>query len=72
MDNESRSLLNDEQMLFTILTAIVKNNEGHILIVTDEQMDSVSKEDTLLMYYDNQSNQIILSMNVLSNDSNIH
>ncbi len=72
MNDESRSLLNDEQMLFTILTAIVKNSQGSVLTITDEQMDSVSKEDVLLMYYDNESNQIILSMNVLSSDSNIH
>ena len=72
MNDESRSLLNDEQMLFTILTAIVKNSQGSVLAITDEQMDSVSKEDVLLMYYDNESNQIILSMNVLSSDSNIH
>ena len=61
MNSERRGLLDDKQMLFTLLTALVKKNGGEIKISEDE-MDSVTTQDMMMMYYDKNSKEIILSM----------
>jgi hypothetical protein len=66
MNNDERSALNDERMLFTLLTAIVKKNDGEIRISEDE-MDIVTKKDMMMMYYDKSAKEIILSMHILNN-----
>jgi len=66
MDEKERSTLNDKDMLFTLLTAIVKKHDGEIHISEDE-MDSVTKTDMMMMYYDRKSKKIILSMHLLNN-----
>ena len=65
MNEEDRKGLNDTQMLFTIITALVKREGGEI-IVTPNDMDSVVKEDMLLMYFDKKSENIILTNNLLA------
>ena len=65
MDSEERGLLGDKQMLFTLLTAFVKKNGGEIRISEDE-MDSVTTRDMVMMYYDRNSKEIILSMKLLN------
>jgi len=65
MDSQKRSSLEDKDMLFTLLTAILKKNGGEIRISEDE-MDSVTKRDMVMMYYDKGQKEIILSMNLLS------
>ena len=65
MDSEERGLLDDKQMLFTLLTAFVKKNGGEIRISEDE-MDSVTTRDMMIMYYDKTSKEIILSMKLLN------
>jgi hypothetical protein len=65
MKKEERSALTDENMLFTLLTAIVKKSGGEIRI-TEDEMDSVSKKDMMMMYYDKNNKQIILSMHLLT------
>ena len=64
MNKEERTPLNDEDMLFTLLTALVKKAGGEIKISEDE-MDSVTKSDMMLMYYDKPKKQIILAMHML-------
>jgi len=64
MNSERRGLLDDKQMLFTLLTALVKKNGGEIKISEDE-MDSVTTQDMMMMYYDQDKKEIILSMNLL-------
>tara|TARA_R100001082_G_scaffold103379_3_gene74036 strand:- start:3058 stop:3273 length:216 start_codon:yes stop_codon:yes gene_type:complete len=68
MDEEARGALSDQQMLFTILTALVKKDGGEIRI-TEEEMDSVTKSDMMLMYYDKKKKEIILAMHMLSGPS---
>ena len=68
MDIKERGSLSDEQMLFTILTALVKKADGEIRI-TEEEMDSVTKSDMMLMYYDKKKKEIILAMHMLSGPS---
>ena len=68
MDEETRGALSDQQMLFTILTALVKKDGGEIRI-TEEEMDSVTKSDMMLMYYDKKKKEIILAMHMLSGPS---
>tara|TARA_Y100001973_G_C5168720_1_gene317731 strand:- start:764 stop:982 length:219 start_codon:yes stop_codon:yes gene_type:complete len=65
MKEEDRKSLNDTQMLFTIITALVKREGGEV-IVTPNDMDSVKKEDMLLMYFDKKSENIILTNNLLA------
>ena len=64
MDENERSALNDEQMLFTLLTALVKREGGEIRI-SEEEMDSVIKQDLMMMYYDKKSGEIILTVKLL-------
>ncbi len=65
MNEEVRGALSDQQMLFTILTALVKKEGGEIKI-TEDEMDSVKKSDMMLMYYDKKKKQIILTLHMLS------
>ena len=65
MKKEERSALSDENMLFTLLTAIVKKSDGEIRI-TEDEMDSVTKKDMMMMYYDKNNKEIILSMHLLT------
>ena len=60
MDSEERSALSDPQMLFTLLTALVKKAGGKIIISEDE-MDAVTPGDMMSMYYDKGAQEIILS-----------
>ncbi len=60
MNQDDRNDINDQQMLFTIITAIVKR-EGGELIVSPNDMDAVKKEDMLLMYFDKSTENIILT-----------
>tara|TARA_R110000824_G_scaffold271657_1_gene460143 strand:+ start:226 stop:447 length:222 start_codon:yes stop_codon:yes gene_type:complete len=73
MSSEGRSALDDKQMLFTLLTALVKKNDGEIRI-SESEMDSVSKKDMMMMYYDKENKEIILSMHLLSgmDDNKFH
>ena len=48
MKKEERSALTNENMLFTLLTAIVKKSGGEIRI-SENEMDSVTKKDMMMM-----------------------
>lgn len=65
MNEKERTALNDEQMLFTMLTALVKKNGGEIRI-TENEMDSVTTKDMVMMYYSKNTNEIILSLSLLN------
>ena len=65
MNSEKRGLLDDKEMLFTLLTEFVKKNGGKIKISEDE-MDSVTTQDMMMMYYDQNNKEIILSTNLLN------
>ena len=64
MNSDERSALNDKEMLFTLLTALVKKYDGKIRISEDE-MDAVTKKDMMMMYYDKSAKEIILSLHFL-------
>ena len=59
MNENQRSALSDENMLFTLLTAIVKKYDGEI-IITEDEMDGVTKSDMLMMYYSKETKEVIL------------
>ena len=69
MDRESRSALINNDMLFTLLTAIIKKH-GQIIISEDE-MSQVVKDDMVMMYYDKANKKIILSMHMLTGPDEI-
>jgi len=66
MNSDERSALNNREMLFTLLTAIVKKSDGEIRISEDE-MDAVTKKDMMMMYYDKGAKEIILSLHLFTN-----
>lgn len=51
--------LNDPEYLFSILTALVKKNDGKITI-TESELKSVSKGDLIGMYYEPKTGNLIL------------
>ena len=65
MNQEERNALSREQLLYTMLCALVKKNDGEIRIKEDE-MDEVTKHDMMAMYYDKPNKEIILSMHFLN------
>ncbi len=68
MGQQERSALKDEQMLFTLLTALVKRSDGEIRISEDE-MDSVVKKDMVMLYYDKTNKELILTTHLLTGPS---
>ena len=53
------SYLNDPEYLFNILTILVKKNGGQI-VLTEEEMRSVSKGDLVGMYFEPKTGNLIL------------
>jgi hypothetical protein len=51
--------LNDPDFLFSIITAIVKKSGGKV-IITEEELLSVTKGDFLGMYYEPKTGNLIL------------
>ena len=51
--------LQDPEYLFGIVTMLVKKNGGKI-IITEEEMKSVSKGDLIGMYYEPKTGSLIL------------
>jgi hypothetical protein len=66
MGEKERSALEDEEMLFTLLTALVKRSGGEIRI-SEIEMDSVNKKDMVMLYYDRPNKELILSTHFLKN-----
>ena len=51
--------LQDPEYLFSILTMLVKKNDGKI-VITEEEMKSVSTGDLIGMYYEPKTGNLIL------------
>ena len=51
--------LQDPEYLFSILTMLVKKNGGKI-VITEEEMNTVSKGDLIGMYYEPKTKNLIL------------
>ena len=64
MDSKYRSSLDDQQMLFALLTALVKKSGGEIKI-SEVDLEAVTKSDIMMMYYDKVSKELILSLQFL-------
>jgi len=65
MTQDERNALSREQLIYTMLCALVKKNDGEIKIKENE-MDEVTKHDMMAMYYDKPNKEIILSMHFLN------
>ena len=57
-DNMSQ-YLNDPEYLFSILTALVKKSGGKI-VLTEDELQSISKGDLVGMYYEPKTGNLIL------------
>ena len=51
--------LNDPEYLFSLLTALVKKNNGKI-IITKKELNDVSMGDLIGMYYELETGNVIL------------
>ena len=65
MTQDERNALSREQLIYTMLCALVKKNDGEIRIKENE-MDEVTKYDMMAMYYDKPNKEVILSMHFLN------
>jgi len=65
MTQDERNALSREQLLYTMLCALVKKNDGEIKIKENE-MDEVTKYDMMVMHYDKPNKELILSMHFLN------
>ena len=70
MDDETRKGMSDNQMAFHLLAALTKASGG-TLIVTDSDLNSVDKTDTLLFYFDKVTKDIILTISPIKSDETI-
>lgn len=61
MNKSERDSLSDNQMLFTLLTALVKKSGGEIML-TEHDMDSVLPSDSVMMYYDKGKKIVVLTL----------
>lgn len=66
MDSNERSALSNREMLFTLLTAIVKSSDIGEIRISEDEIDAVTKKDLMMMYYDKDAKEIILSLHLLS------
>tara|TARA_R100000664_G_C2681654_1_gene89414 strand:+ start:219 stop:461 length:243 start_codon:yes stop_codon:yes gene_type:complete len=53
--------LNDPDYLFALLVALVKRNGGKIKL-SEEELDIVTKNDLMGMYWDPKNNEIVLKI----------
>ena len=60
MSDENSPLANKDT-LFVLLTSLVKREGGEIRI-TEEELESVSKQDMVRLYYDQRTKDIVLSI----------
>tara|TARA_Y100000593_G_C4288142_1_gene326740 strand:- start:1280 stop:1522 length:243 start_codon:yes stop_codon:yes gene_type:complete len=51
--------LNDPEYLFSLLTAVVKKSGGKI-VISEEEMQNVSKGDLIGMYYEPKTGNVVL------------
>ena len=51
--------INDPEYLFTLLTVLVKKNNGRI-VLSEEELQSVSTGDLIGMYYEPKTGNLIL------------
>ena len=65
MIDEERKALSDPDMLFAIITALLKRSGGEI-VISEKEMDSVLKTDMVMLYFNQDTREIILSTSIKS------
>jgi ABC-type enterochelin transport system ATPase subunit len=70
MNDSERGALSNEQMLFTMMSALVKREGGEIRI-SSQEMDSVTGRDMVAMYFDKTSEEIVLTNHLLEPPSDV-
>jgi len=64
MSKANRDSQNKEQLLYTMLCALIKKSDGEIRI-EEAAMDSVTRRDNMMIYYDKNNKEIILTLHLL-------
>ena len=57
----NKKLLQDPEWLFTVLTALIKENGGELRIV-DATLEAIGKQDIVGLYYDSKENCTVLKL----------
>lgn len=65
MSKENRNSQSNEQLLYTMLCALIKKNDGEIRI-EEAVMDSVDRYDNMMVYHDKDNKEIILTLHLLN------
>lgn len=61
MTEDEKKDINREHLLYTILCAIVKKNEGEISI-TEEDMDDVKEYDIMSLHHNKEEGKLIITL----------
>ena len=68
MNKEERDAQNRDQLLYTMLCALIKRNDGEIRI-TESEMDDVTRYDNIMMYHDKKNQEVILTNHLVDNSN---
>lgn len=66
MTKEERDAQSRDQLLYTMLCALIKRNDGEIRI-TESEMDSVTRYDNIAIYYDKKSQEVLITNHLVDN-----
>jgi hypothetical protein len=65
MSKANRDSQSNEQLLYTMLCALIKKSDGEIRI-GETEMDSIGKRDNMMVYHDKDNKEIILTLHLLN------
>ena len=66
MDQEERDAQSRDQLLYTMLCALIKRNDGEIRI-TESEMDAITRYDNIMIYYDKKNQEVLLTNHLVDN-----
>jgi len=66
MTKKERDAQSRDQLLYTMLCALIKRNDGEIRI-TESEMDSVTRYDNIAIYYDKKSQEVLITNHLVDN-----
>ena len=67
MTKEERDAQSRDQLLYTMLCALIKQNNGEIRIA-ESDLDSVTRYDNIMIYHDKKNQEVILTNHLVDNN----
>ena len=68
MTKEERDAQSRDQLLYTMLCALIKQNNGEIRIA-ESDLDSVTRYDNIMIYHDKKNQEVILTNHLVDNSN---